>query len=162
MILILGFFSSVLGETLISCFEQRFLCTISWLYFPATLFLQATCVGIFPPGLPPSSCATLLWSVMDSSFSAPESRKKHPQGRGDQAPGDPHRCMVLFYVSSAQHRQHPWASTRSAWDRASLSICNPYCFRGFNKISGRLVTWEKIGVGINRISGSISAVDLLT
>lgn len=36
-----------LGETLIMCFEQRLLCIISWVYFPATLFRQATCLEIF-------------------------------------------------------------------------------------------------------------------
>lgn len=84
MIFILGFFSSVLGETLISWFEQSFLCIISWVYFLATPFLQATFVEIFPPGLPPSKCFTLLWSIRNSSFSAPESKKKHQQGRGEK------------------------------------------------------------------------------
>lgn len=41
------------------------------------------------------------------------------------------RCVVLLHVSCAQHGQHPWASMRWAWDRASLSICNLCYFRGF-------------------------------
>lgn len=94
---------------------------------------------------------------MDSSFSAPESSKKHQQGRGDKAGV---RCCVSAVLSMGSSPGQ--AQGGPGTGHALLSVIHTVSWV-FHSLNLRQIC--NMGEGrsrISRINGSISAVDILT